>query len=936
MTLELRPLVRTLLFAVVLAHPLLPAHADPGAAARYYEDGLKRFEQQDVAGAVIQLKNALQHDRNMLAAHLLLARAYLREGDIGPAEVEFAEALRLGVNRAEVAVPLASIYLMQGRVTKLLESMPADGLPPGVRLELLTLRGRAYAALDKSAEAERSFADARAIDPASPLPFIAEVPILIAAGRMDVAGEYAAKAVALGPANAGAYNARGAVAHATGDLAAALADYERAIELEPGLIDARIARAGILVDLGRDSEAHADLESVAKGGPVEPRASYLLAVLAGRRGDSAEAARRLEEAAQLVDSLPSEWIAGHEPLLMVGALAHHADRQYEKARKYLDVLVVRYPRNLGARKLLAVIHADMGEHARAISLLEHVLRVQPDDAQAQSSLGRVYLAQGRYGKAIELLEKAAQAGDPRALSSLGFSRLGQGDTAAAAKTLTAAFDKAPTDLGLAIMLANTLMREGNPSQALEVARRAAVAAPGNPAALNLLGAIQGAQGDLDGARGAYDEALKLEAGFRPARLNLARLDVSQGHFDKARQTYAELLKRDKRDVAVMYESALLEQRAGRPDEALRWLEKAAAQRPDDVRVGLALVRAKAEAGDRPGALEVAKALAARSGGDLAVSAALVQAQIDAGAQKDAQQTLREMARLAGFDTVALVRIGYLELAAGNPAGAASAAQKALQGKPGDLAALVLAAETALQLGEIERAAEMASEIEGRYRSSPEGYRIAAEVAIQRKHLPEAAALLRQAFELQPSSPLLLRRVSVLASQGKAEAAAGAALLEGWIKSNEGDVLARKALAELRMLEGDWKAARRAYEEIVSRGLHDAGVLNNLANVLLELKDPRALELARQAQALDPSSPNILDTLGWILASLGNTDEALAVLREARLRDPVSPDIRFHLAGVLASKGRPDEARAELRGVIERVGRGKLGSDRLKLLGELGL
>lgn len=139
-----------------------------------------------------------------------------------------------------------------------------------------------------------------------------------------------------------------------------------------------------------------------------------------------------------------------------------------------------------------------------------------------------------------------------------------------------------------------------------------------------------------------------------------------------------------------------------------------------------------------------------------------------------------------------------------------------------------------------------------------------------------------------------------------------------------------------MLAGDWASARGEYEEILGRGVQDAGVLNNLANVLLELKDPRAVEVARQAQALDPRSAIVLDTLGWALASNGKADEALAILREARLRDPESLDIRFHLASVLASKGRTDEARVELRGVIDRVGRDRLAGDRLRLVGELGI
>ena len=292
--------------------------------------------------------------------HLLLGKAYLDDGDVGPAEVEFNEALRLGVNRAEVVVPLASIYLLQGRPGKLVESIPPEALPPGVRLEVLTLRGTAFAALDKRDEAERSFTDARAIDPASPVPLVREVPMLIAAGRMDLARERAARAVQLGPTFAGAYNVRGSVAHASGDIAAALKDYERAIELQPGFVDARVARCRHLIDLGRDAEARTDLDELAKGGrssracPTCKRCSPAAAVMRRRRRHRR---RRVSCAAD-------GWLAGHERCAMVGALAHHAGRQYEKARKCLDTLVARYPRDIGARKLLASIYVDMADHAR--------------------------------------------------------------------------------------------------------------------------------------------------------------------------------------------------------------------------------------------------------------------------------------------------------------------------------------------------------------------------------------------------------------------------------------------------------------------------------------------------------------------------------------------------------------------------------------------
>lgn len=931
-------LFRNILLCVVLVLPLFApfgtVFADSSAASRYYEDGLARYQKQDILGAIIQLKNALKADRNMLAAHLLLARSYMLDSEVSLAELEFKEALRLGVNRAEVFVPLARIYMLQGRPGKLIEEIPSDGLPAGVRLDVLTLRGAAYAVLGKAADAERSFAEARAIDPMSAVPLIAEVPVQIGAGRMDVARTLALKAVQLAPNDAGALNVRASVAHASGDLAGALKDYERAIALSPGFVDARIARAGILIDINRDSEASADLEEMAKKGPLEPRVVYLQSLLASRRGDVQQATKHLKEAAQLVDALPAEWIAGHEQLLMVGALAHHAGRQYEKARKYLDVLISRYPRNFGAPKLLAAIYVETAEYARATRVLEKILFSQPEDPQALYLLGQVKLAEKNYKKATELLEKAAQGGNTRAQTSLGFSLLGQGDATAATKKLLAAFDKTPGDLGLAITLSNTLMQQGDKRKALDVAKRTSTAQPANPAALNLLGAIKGAIGDLPGARAAYMEALKRDPNFTPAHLNLARLDAAEGRFDDARKIYAKLLIKDKRNTVAMYESALLEQRAGKASEAMRWLEKAAAESPNDVRIGLALIQAKAAVGDKPGALDAAKSLSARHKDNIAVSAALAQSQIDAGDSKAAQQTLRNMQRITGFDADTLVRIGYLEIAAGYPADATYVAQKALQGKPKDLGALVLAAEAALLTGDGDKAGEFGKEVRLHYPGSAEGYRIAGEIALIRKQFPAAAESFRQAFERQPSTALLRRRVSVYVAQGNP--ALAIPMLQDWIKSHNQDTVARKALAELRMRAGDWNAARREYETIVGYGARDAEVFNNLANVLLELKDARAVEVARQAQALDPRSPNILDTLGWSLAAAGKVDEAMLVLRDARLRDPSNQDIRFHLASVLASQGRNEEARTELRGVLDQASRDSLGSEKLKLIRALGL
>lgn len=885
----------------------IPALADPAAASRYYEDGMRRLGQGDVTEAVIQLKNAIQQDRGMLAAHLMLGRTQLQQGDLAAAELALREALRLGINPAEVAVSLARIHLLRGQPQQVIDSVPADGLPSAVRVEVLTLRGTALVSLGRTAEAAESFAQARALDPASPLPLVAEVSLRLASGDVEGARALAARAVELGPESAAAYNARASVSHAAGDLAQALQDYERAVGLEPGLIDAVVARAGILVDLGRADEALAVLDAV-RGTLVEPRASYLRALIASGRGDDEGARQHLEAVSRLVDALPPEWLASQEQILMAGALAHHAASQFEKARKYLDVLTTRYPRNAGARKLLAAILLDAGDLARATSLLERVLKDSPEDAQAMLLMGKVLLAQRRYARASEFLDRAAQSGVDGARAALGFSRVGQGDGTAAVAELSAAFERAPRDLGVGIGLANLLMRQGARDRALEVGRRALAAQVENPVAHNLVGVLHAARGERAEARAAYVRALGLDAGFTPARLNLARLDVSEGLFVPARRTYNEMLHKDRRDVIAMFEFAQLEERAGNGAEALRWYEKAALEKPADLRIGLALIEARRGRGDLPGALEAAKGLAARQGGQLRVFDALVRIQLEAGDAKAAQQTLREMTRIAEFDADAQVRIGYLQLGAGNPSGARYSAEKALSGRPGDLRATALAAEAALAGGDLAAAGKLARELAQRAPASAIAHALAGDVALAGGQRREAAQAYRAALRIEPNGAVVLGLVRALLPEDRADARK---VLEDWLREHDQDVPARKALAELHMRDGDWRAAAQVFDKLETIAGADALVLNNHAFVLQQLGDARGLVLAEKAHALAPANPDVLDTYGWLLARNGRAEAGLHFLREARLRQPENVEIRYHLAHVLNELGRTAEARAEL-------------------------
>ncbi len=84
--------IRSLALAIGLGIASCGFAATDPKAARFYEDALVRYEKEDLPGAIIQLKNALKIDKNMLPVHVLLGKALLDNGDFVAAEVAFQEA----------------------------------------------------------------------------------------------------------------------------------------------------------------------------------------------------------------------------------------------------------------------------------------------------------------------------------------------------------------------------------------------------------------------------------------------------------------------------------------------------------------------------------------------------------------------------------------------------------------------------------------------------------------------------------------------------------------------------------------------------------------------------------------------------------------------------------------------------------------------------
>jgi len=89
------------------------------------------------------------------------------------------------------------------------------------------------------------------------------------------------------------------------------------------------------------------------------------------------------------------------------------------------------------------------------------------------------------------------------------------------------------------------------------------------------------------------------------------------------------------------------------------------------------------------------------------------------------------------------------------------------------------------------------------------------------------------------------------------------------------------------------------------------VLNNLAWILNEAKDPAAKDFAERAYRAAPFNPSVMDTLGLILASGSDVARGTQLLRMASNLAPNDPQIRLHLGAAQAKTGDKTGARATL-------------------------
>ncbi len=212
-----------------------------------------------------------------------------------------------------------------------------------------------------------------------------------------------------------AYHWRGWVYERTANPRAALNDYLKALELDPGLVDVRLASVDLLLADHQVLEAVPHLELLARQAPGRTDIQARLGVCRYVQGDFAEARRLLESAEPdaVKDPGPLVYLARLDLQEGRGADAERRLRRLiaadpsESEARFVMISALKLQGKDAEAAEMARLHADVQQRNERVNRL---LRDHADQADTSPDvwheIGEIFLALGQDARAVYWLDKA--------------------------------------------------------------------------------------------------------------------------------------------------------------------------------------------------------------------------------------------------------------------------------------------------------------------------------------------------------------------------------------------------------------------------------------------------------------------------------------------------------------------------------------------------
>ena len=499
-----------------------------------------------------------------------------------------------------------------------------------------------------------------------------------------------------------------------------------------------------------------------------------------------------------------------------------------------------------------------------------------DSASAHIEQAQIYLKADEYLKAVHEYVRAAEISD---------------------------------DPEVARMATRMAFGFGFNTEGLTAARRWSTLDEGSEEALVYTAQLELREGDLKAARRDFE--MLLEKGRQPpdeALLSLLPVfaDENPKYVDKLMRMLA---KPYPDSASAHYAVGATSLQAGDYENAKKEAQRASELEPDWIKAKLLYGRALLLSGDSDKAIDyTARIIGDDPDPDPDARMELALMYMSAGRDEDALSQVNQILLEQSSRTDALRLMAIIDFRLNNLDAAEEDFQDLLQSGHYTMDAVYYLARIADVRGENEKAIKLYSEVDDGQNAVMAQRRASALLAFDSDKPDLALERLDKFADNHPqfAIDMVVARAQLLTSLERYdEALADYDRAVNYRPDDESVALGR---AELLLRMGRLDDALDSYRTATKRWPNSAMSLNALGYTLADRTDDyrEAEKLIRKALDIEPDSPAIIDSYGWVLYKRGHPGKALEQLRLAYDKFP-DPEVAAHLVEVLASMDRKDEA-----------------------------
>lgn len=866
---------------------------------------------REYKAAAILVKNALQKQPDSPEGRFLLGKALMEAGDSANAELELRKARELRYSAEEVDLLLLRIYLATDRWPKVIEEAPnARAFSPTAKAIVSTYLGAAHFSLGNVKAAEKAIADALAIQPDNRLATLAKARINAYGGDYAAALKLVDQALSKEPTELEALRLKGDLLLALDQYDAAIGVYRKAIEIRPDFLGAHaslvftmLMRPNLVAGSAEFAEVEKQFETMKKIAPSHPQTLSLQTQIEFQKRDfkaARESAQRLMQA------------TGNSPraMQMAGAVEFSLG-SLTQAEALLGKSLQAEPGAIATRRWLAMTFLNSGQAAKAVATLEPALAELDTNAEMLALLGNGYMQVGDYKRAEEVLRKASrlQPEDSAKRTALAVARLNKGESNAAFAELEeiSVSDKG-TSADLALIANYMRLKDfANTIKAIDGLEKKL---PNSPMVANLRGDVLLRMQDRASARKSFERAIAITPSFYPAAASLAEIDLAENKVESAANRFAQIITADPKNVRALLALSVIKVQLKAPgSEIADLITRALAADPGDSGPRVALVDYYLSVNDVKKAVAAGQEALTVMPDRPEVLFAVGKAQVAAGELNQALVTYNKLSTLLPNQPGPYIKIAEIYVASKDFGAAAASMRKALDVVPNLVSAQRLLVGIELAAGKVQAALSVARTVRKQRPTEAIGYLLEGDIQVGQKSWEEAVAAFRAGLSNATSAELAPRLHQSLIFGGKKAEAENFAL--SWIKDHPKELDFRIYLGDAASRRGEYTVAAAEYRAALAVRPDNPFLLNNLASVTAQLKQPEALAYAEKANQLAPKQPAYMDTLGMLLADKGEMGRALELLGEASRAAPQIAEIRLNYARLLVKAGKKPEARVEL-------------------------